>query len=277
MYIARGPSKGFYDDGVQYVFPVLPTLDAAISERYTTAYQGTSLRAATGRVGTLNEEYRQRCVEVRVVQRPWHDAESIMFTLLMFILRCSPEGSSDESQDDLKPMQQLYTLIRNVGIGSVTDQRDTLLSTGPTRWKRYLHKDLHHLAQPLSNICAAVYPDYEFLQPKSNDIDVEVVLHEVLQRMLLNLYYEITTTSPELDVTFSKNLRPLELGASRKQVFLPVTESKALYALPGPSYVAGTSRAGTSAIHMGRKRQRERPGMALLIFTLGTFYLCIFI
>lgn len=266
MYIARGPSKGFYEDVVRYQFPMFPVLDAAISEGYTRAYQGDSLRAANGLVGTLNVKYHQECLEARVIQRPWHDAESIMLTLLMFLLRCSPEGSSKESQDELKPMQHIYTLIRNDGIGSVPDQRDVLLTTGLTVWKLYLHKDLYHLARPLSDICAAIYPDYEFLQPTSNDINVEVVLHELLQRMLLNLYYKITT-SPDLDVTFSKNLRPLELGPSRKPVFLPVTETKGLYAIPGSSYVAGPS------IDIGGKRQRERGGMALLIFVLPSTYI----
>lgn len=279
MYIARGPSKGHYEDGLPYHFPTFPTLDAAVSEGYTRAYQGDSLRAANGLVGTLDEEYRQRCAEARVVQRPWHDAESIMLTLLMFLLRCSPEGSSEESQDDLKRMQHIYNLIRNDGIGSIPDQRDALLLTGPTQWKLYLHKDLRHLAGPLNDICAAVYPDYEFLQPTSNDINVEVVLHEVLQRILLNLYYKITTTSPGLDVTFSKNLRPLEVGPPRRPVFVPVSESKSLYALTSTPYVAGPSKAsvagpseaGTSAIHTGIKRQRKRRGMALFIFILGTY------
>jgi hypothetical protein len=52
------------------------------------------------------------------------------------------------------------------------------------------------MADTLSEICSAVSPDYEFLQPSTDSIDIEVVLHEVLQRLLLQWYYKVTTVTP---------------------------------------------------------------------------------
>ena len=237
MYIARGPSKGVYTRANS--FPPLPILNPGIAGSYASAYPGDRLRTAQGPVGKLDAASFQRYKFKHVVQRPWHDAESIALTFLIFLLRCSPDGSPDESQDDLKPMQYMYRLIQSNGIGSMPDNRDTLLTFTSDEWTFYLHQDLHHLAETLRKICAAVQPDYEFLQPSSDEINVEVVLHEVLQRILLNLYHQmiqISDITPDLNTTFSKNLRPLDDGSTGKRRYVSATESRSRYAQAGPSF-----------------------------------------
>ena len=130
----------------------------------------------------------------------------------------------------------MYRLIQSNGIGSIPDYRDLLLASTRVEWTLYLHQNLYHLAETLSDICAAVQPDYEFLQPASDEINVEVVLHEVLQRILLNLYHQISYTTPHLNTTFSKNLRPLEDSSTEKRRYVSVTESRSRYAQAGPSF-----------------------------------------
>jgi hypothetical protein len=83
-----------------------------------------------------------------------------------------------------------------------------------------IHQGIRHLADTLRDACEAVFPDCEFLNSDKRSIDIEVVLHEVLQGILLKLYLRDHNGSPNLDVTFDNKLRPLEVGP----IFVPVTE-----------------------------------------------------
>jgi len=255
MYIARGPSIGIYISSNRD-FPTLLTLRDPIVQLYAKAHPGDALRSATGPVGTFNKNDRKRFARKKVIQRPWHDAESTIFTLLLFLLRCSPEGSPEESEDQLVHMQGLYSMIRDSGIGRIPDARDSLLLSSPDEWAVYLHQGLHDMVDTLSEICSAVSPDYEFLQPSTDSIDIEVVLHEVLQRLLLQWYYEVMTAKPNLDITFFQNLRRVPVGQAKRTIVVPATENRGRYAVSGagtaleagPSDVGGHGAAGLSGM-----------------------------
>ena len=65
---------------------------------------------------------------------------------------------------------------------------------------------------PLSDICSLSIQN----QPASNDADTEIVLHEVLRRLLLNLYYEITLSSyPQISTRCFPKIY-LRSGSSRE-------------------------------------------------------------
>jgi len=92
-----------------------------------------------------------------------------------------------------------------------------------SKWSQFLHDGLAHLAEPLAAICAAVLPEYEFLQP-NNGIIHEVVLHEILQHLLFQLYCDLRE-NPVRDVTLNKELRPLPVDEGWKHTTTAVAES----------------------------------------------------
>jgi hypothetical protein len=164
----------------------------------------------------------------QVIQRSWHDAESAVLTLLIFLLHCSPLEAEDESDDKLQHMQSIYRNIRNTPIGSPLDARDLLFQSNTAVWTRLLHDDLAHVADLASAICAAVLPEYEFLEP-SNGVNHEVVLHEVLQRLLFGFCCELKE-DPERDVTFKRGLRPLPADGGWTYTTTGITETSSKFA-----------------------------------------------
>ncbi|THU92429.1 hypothetical protein K435DRAFT_780243, partial [Dendrothele bispora CBS 962.96] len=153
MYIARGPSLGQYTQPSEpYNFHTLDQIKPAeASELYEKAYPNDTFRKMQGKVGEFDETLCQECVEdqehtIRLIQRPWHDAESAMFVFLIFLLRAKPKGSSPEDKDRLHAMQDIYMAIRDTAIGTEADHREHLVNKGISSWKRLLHTDLEHLA-----------------------------------------------------------------------------------------------------------------------------------
>jgi len=87
-------------------------------------------------------------------------------------------------------MQNTYRAIRNTTIGAMSDSRNSLINASMSGWKRLLHADLEHLALSISDLCVPLQVDYEFLTP-AQGVNHEVVLHEMLQRQLFQLYYNL--------------------------------------------------------------------------------------
>ncbi|THV07070.1 hypothetical protein K435DRAFT_380586 [Dendrothele bispora CBS 962.96] len=198
MYIARGPSLGLYTlPSEPYNFHTLDQIKPAeASELYERAYPKDTFRRMQGKVGEFDKTLHQECVEKqkhtkRLVQRPWHDAESAMFVFLIFLLRAKPKGSSPEDEDRLRAMQDIYMAIRDTAIGTeAADNRDHLINRDLFWWERVLHTGLEQLAPAIWNLCRPLKVDYEFLVP-SKGVDHEVVLHEIFQRQLFQLYYKL--------------------------------------------------------------------------------------
>ncbi|THV04696.1 hypothetical protein K435DRAFT_961716 [Dendrothele bispora CBS 962.96] len=195
LYIARGPSLGVYVPPARpYMFEPLPQLqppDAA--ERYEKAYPNDPFRKKQGKIGEYNEDLSNECFEeqphtMQLIQRPWHDAESLMLMFLIFLLRSKPKDSEPEGVDKLMIMQEVYGLVRNTRIGTRTDHRGSYLIRG--RWRQLLHARLAYLAKSITEMCQALNCDYEFLLPATG-VDHEVVLHEILQRHLFQIYYKL--------------------------------------------------------------------------------------
>ncbi|THV04694.1 hypothetical protein K435DRAFT_158920 [Dendrothele bispora CBS 962.96] len=194
MFIARGPLLGVYDPPARpYMFEPLPQLqppDAA--ERYEQAYPSDPFRKKQGKIGGYNEDLGNECFEeqphtMRLIQRPWHDAESMILMFLIFLLRSKPKDSEPEGADKLKPMQEVYGAVRNTGIGTEVDNRDNMIRG---RWRKLLHARLAHLAKSVTEMCQALNCDYEFLLPATG-VNHEIVLHEILQRHLFQMYYKL--------------------------------------------------------------------------------------
>ncbi|THV04785.1 hypothetical protein K435DRAFT_774316, partial [Dendrothele bispora CBS 962.96] len=196
MYIARGPSLGRYKLPKRaYLFDDLPQLqppDAA--ERYEQAYPNDPFRKKQGKIGDFNQGFANECSEERprpkqLVQRPWHDAESMMLVFLIFLLRSKPKDPKLDTEDlvNLTRMQEVYGKVRNTGIGAEVDARDRMIGG---RWELLLHTHLVHLADSITKMCGALDFDYEFLLPAPG-VNQEVVLHEIFQRHLFQIYYKL--------------------------------------------------------------------------------------
>ncbi|THU76609.1 hypothetical protein K435DRAFT_143003 [Dendrothele bispora CBS 962.96] len=205
MYIARGPSLGRYKPPRRaYQFdPLLQLQPPDAAERYEQAYPNDPFRKKQGKIGDFNEGFANECSEdqphtIQLVQRPWHDAESMMLVFLIFLLRSKPKDSKLDTEDlvNLTKMQEVYGKVRNTGIGAEVDARDFMIGGS---WKLLLHPCLVHLADPIWELCMALDFDYEFLVPAAG-INHEVVLHEIFQRHLFQIYYKLK--DPE-EKTFS--------------------------------------------------------------------------
>ncbi|KAF5357422.1 hypothetical protein D9758_005930 [Tetrapyrgos nigripes] len=197
MYIARGPSKGRYNIPQAHIFEPLPQLQADVAERYEKAYPNDAFRKLQGPIGDYNHELSRECKDKqahtqRLLQRPWHDAESAMLVFLIFLLRCRPKDSAEETQNDLYPFQEIYQSLRKTPIGSVVDIRDNLIRS---HWDVFLHADLVHLESSIQSMCSALRVDYEFLVPAPG-VNAELILHEIFQRQLFQLYCHLKEGKP---------------------------------------------------------------------------------
>ncbi|KAK7467619.1 hypothetical protein VKT23_004672 [Stygiomarasmius scandens] len=196
MYIARGPSAGEYDPpDSPYIFQELPKIEPSeAAELYAAAYPNDAFRKLQGKIGEYDTVFEKECVDkekhtLHLIQRPWHDAESTLLIFLIFLLRCKPRTSAPETSEKLDSMQDLYYNLRRNAIGAIDDSRDTLIQASRRKWGKYLHDELLHVIDSVSTMCRALQYDYEFLVPAAG-VDHELVLHEILQRLLFQIYYK---------------------------------------------------------------------------------------
>ncbi|KAK7464194.1 hypothetical protein VKT23_006360 [Stygiomarasmius scandens] len=241
MYIARAPSSNLYRiQSRSFVdLPIIQPEEAAM--HYRLAYPDTPFRAIQGSIGQFNRELANELNELQhhttnVIQRPWHDAELALFVFLIFLLRAKPSDSEKEDEDQLGPMQELYTSLRAHRIGAMVDARAELVNYTGLWWRNVLHKDLHQIAPYLEKLVEVLQPDYEFLIP-TDSIEQEVVLHEILQCLLFEFYYSIkcgTVCDTQFD---SKVFRPIKIC--------------------GDSMVTNTDKPSASRYSNEGKRKRE--------------------
>ncbi|KAK7440597.1 hypothetical protein VKT23_016945 [Stygiomarasmius scandens] len=214
MYIARGPSLGWYN--IRYRsfmdLPVIQPPEAAL--RYELAYPGTSFRTKKGTIGRFNDALEsdlnsRKPHTEHVIQRPWHDAESTLFVFFIFLLRCRPVGLPKEKPEQLGHMQDLYSLLRVHTIGAGTDARIDFVGASTLWWNKYLHEGLQHITPYLAKMSRVLEADYELLLP-AQGIEQEIVLHEILQRLFFELYYNIKCGTVS-DVQFdTETFRPIK-------------------------------------------------------------------
>jgi hypothetical protein len=196
MYIARGPWRGSYKRLRKVpTFEPLPQLQGDMGERYKKAYPKDAFRnLLEGMIGDFNRELLHESGDqqphmLRLLQRPWRDAESAILVFLIFLPRCRPKNSPDETKNDLRPFQTIYQQLRQtpIGNGDAFDYWDALLQSD---WETLLHAGLVHLEPSIMSMCDVLEVDYEFLVP-SPGVNPELVLHEILERQLFLLYYEL--------------------------------------------------------------------------------------
>jgi hypothetical protein len=220
MYIARGPAAGNYHRSVSdnLVPPFYDIEDLTVRDLYCQAYPDDPMRSFNGCFGQVDDELYNACRQLynppehtkRLIQRPWHDAESAILVFLLHLLRAKPKDSVLEDPDSpcLLAIQRVYETLRNTRIGAEMDPRYSFLNSMEIMYWVHEKLTLPELHATIEGICKALKFGYEFLIPQESIIQ-EVVLHENFQRLLFELYCKLKE-KPDLDEQFEPGkLRPL--------------------------------------------------------------------
>ncbi|KAF7431131.1 hypothetical protein PC9H_006851 [Pleurotus ostreatus] len=116
---------------------------------------------------------------------PRHDAESVFWVIVVFLLRALPLGQRPKKDKNMKHLIPVWKCIASHEIKSDPgsfpfDLRAMLLSSG---WEQNLHKQLGSLAPMMEELVEQVKPEYSHLPAPPPD---DFHLHEAMQRILLN-------------------------------------------------------------------------------------------
>jgi hypothetical protein len=129
---------------------------------------------------------------------PRHDAESVFWIIVIFLLRALPAHPTTE--DNLMPLQQLWRALGDHYIPESTDgyidSREGVLKYGVKKWQPNLHPDLADEAELLGQLCEQVNPEYAYLLPQPPLFH----LHEAMQRILLNHLWVMSKAERHLDL-----------------------------------------------------------------------------
>lgn len=125
---------------------------------------------------------------------PRHDAESVFWVIVVFLLRALPLGQRPKKDKNMKHLIPVWKCIASHEIKSDPgnfpfDLRAMLLSCG---WEQNLHKELGRLAPMMDELVKQVKPEYSHLPARPPD---DFHLHEAMQRILLNYVVEFSGDS----------------------------------------------------------------------------------
>ncbi|KAG9224250.1 hypothetical protein CCMSSC00406_0004749 [Pleurotus cornucopiae] len=123
---------------------------------------------------------------------PRHDAESVYWVIVVFLLRAIPRGHSPEEDENRDQLAAAWNLISSHEIKSTlgalaSDVRGTFFWS-PGIWSITLHRELVCLAPMMLELGEQVAPEYEYLQSPPDPFH----LHEAMQRILLKYAVQFT-------------------------------------------------------------------------------------
>ncbi len=126
---------------------------------------------------------------------PRHDAESVFWVIVVFLLRALPLGQPPEKDKNTKSLISSWKCIASHEImsspaGIPIDFRTMLLS--PKNWETNLHEKLGGLVPMMKELVVQVRPEYSHLAEPPPD---EFHLHEAMQRILLRYAVKFSEAS----------------------------------------------------------------------------------
>ncbi|KDQ26399.1 hypothetical protein PLEOSDRAFT_1105302 [Pleurotus ostreatus PC15] len=126
---------------------------------------------------------------------PRHDAESVFWVIVVFLLRALPLGQLPEKDKNTKSLISSWKCIASHEImsspaGLPIDFRTMLLS--PKHWETNLHEKLGGLVPMMKELVMQVRPEYSHLAEPPPD---EFHLHEAMQRILLRYAVKFSEAS----------------------------------------------------------------------------------
>ncbi|KAF4569454.1 hypothetical protein EYR36_009245 [Pleurotus pulmonarius] len=115
---------------------------------------------------------------------PRHDAESVFWVIVVFLLRALPRGERPQKDKNSKGLLFIWDYIASHEIMPYpgkfpTDDRTTFLNLGG--WEHFLHAKLGRLVPMMEELVMQVKPEYSHLPTPPDDLH----LHEAMQRILL--------------------------------------------------------------------------------------------
>ncbi|KAJ8486907.1 hypothetical protein ONZ45_g14509 [Pleurotus djamor] len=195
-YIARSVSLGMILHLNSRFIP-MPELPRELAECYESAYAdaGDPLRTFKDSNGTTHggridpdkaDRYDFNVEDCRTdfEHRPRHDAESVFWCILAFLMRALPkETDGEESEADInkEKFQKQWESFRDHEIPDksfLRDSRTDLL--GGVVWSQVLHHKLAFVAPLIKDLIFQIRPEYTLLEPTPDPFH----LHEAMQRIL---------------------------------------------------------------------------------------------
>lgn len=126
---------------------------------------------------------KPRLAATEFQHRPRHDAESVFWCMVAFLLVAVPLGSPQEDEKEIK-LNQAWKLIANHEVGDTNDVGDGrfgLLRADEDQWKSWLHPYLDHVGRLLVLLARQVSPEWGLCDPPPHMLH----LHEAMQRVIL--------------------------------------------------------------------------------------------
>ncbi|KAF7439698.1 hypothetical protein PC9H_000034 [Pleurotus ostreatus] len=264
-FIARSPALGcLLVDNIK--FRRMPTLPSHLADQYALLHSNdrSGLRTFTddgptrhGGVYTEEtEDEHDKNPELRVTQfehRPRHDAESVFWCIVVFLLLAVPLGSAREDPQALKDPDEFglncaWKYIANHEIGVSDDMGDSRLSIiHQAKWKKWLHPELAHAEGFLLSLTAQIAPEWGLIEPAP----LPLHLHEAMQRIILQ-YIDLWKTQNK-DVQFDTGrIRPAEIPDNR---IMPQVSHKP--SVNGQLIATGSLRPKRQSNQLGPKEESQ--------------------
>ncbi|KAF7431130.1 hypothetical protein PC9H_006850 [Pleurotus ostreatus] len=144
---------------------------------------------------------------------PRHNAESVFWVIVVFLLRALPRGEHPKKDKNNKWLIFIWDYIASHEIMPYpgkfpTDDRTTFLNLGG--WEHFLHAKLGRLVPMMEELVMQVKPEYSHLPTPPDDLH----LHEAMQRILLKYSVKFAGASD------------IPLDAKRGRVVYTTSETK---------------------------------------------------
>lgn len=175
----------------------MPELPSGVAEKYHAAHandpyglrilldDGTTTHGEVYNDQDVRQKYSEDpALEAKDFQhRPRHDAESVFWCMVVFLLLAAPLGSPEEDIDK----SYLYSAWSRIGdhefslTNDIRDSRLSLLRAGESGWQTWLHPGLQHVGPLLQLLAIQVTPEWGLIHPPPHMLH----LHEAMQRIIL--------------------------------------------------------------------------------------------
>lgn len=206
MYIARAVSTGH--SGGWWKIPDTPTLDSAALEAYTKIHGMTRYK----RYELSHEDCPEPSLTAiskgpqSTVHSAYHDAESVYWVLVVFLLCALPAGCKFEEDKHQYYFSSVFSTLHRQTVGEKYDTRMSAMPESPPQAEEMLHEGLATLGAFLFQMTRIIRPEYAFLKPNVPPDH----LHEAMQRLLLQQIFAMADDPIPLESTTRQLKRPIK-------------------------------------------------------------------
>jgi hypothetical protein len=242
----------------------MPTLDGAAKTAYESAHRHDTLRKyedSEDQVHGGELMHRQEIRRIlaangspdsRFFHQPRHDAESVFWVIVVFLLRVRPvdenvekrENQDHETEVENPALNDLWKPLAEHDIGGRNDNRGNILKATTKTWVDALHPKLAFLEPMIGKLAEQVRPEYSLISPMPPALH----LHEAMQRILFQTIWSMRDADPI----------PLDGG------FRMVTINRVVLRVHSFQPFSGTRRGRTDEEEAPHRKSKSKP----------TFFVC---